>query len=400
MIFHELKQPYSLYNWELFFHTPVLLADTLSKAQQFEDAMKWFHFVFNPIADGNEDNRFWQFTPFKNINSKRILDSIFNNLKPNAADKTINEWRNKPFMPHVIARSRPVAYMKWVVMKYIDNLLSWGDYLFRQDTIETINQATQIYVLAGHILGPRPMMIPKRGEIKPQTYLGLLDKWDAFGNAMVELELEAPFSNQTDLPYGTANNEIAFANIFGLASTPYFCIPNNPKLMGYWDTLADRLYKIRNCQNIEGIFRKLPLFELPIDPALLVRAAAQGLSIAAVLNELNTPMPNYRFYYLLQKALELCNELKSLGGAMLSAIEKKDNEAISLIRAKHEGVMQNLLMEIKKKQVEEAEKNIDSLMQNRKTMEDRMRYYLKLSGLDNKWCLRFQMILTVYPMIL
>lgn len=381
-IFHELKRPYSLYNWELFFHTPILLADALSKAQQYEEAMKWFHFVFNPIADGTDDNRFWQFRPFQEINSKKILDSIFNNLKPNTADKTINEWRTKPFMPHVVARSRPVAYMKWVVMKYVDNILAWGDYLFRQDTIETINQATQLYVLARHILGQKPMMIPKRGKIKPQTYLGLLDKWDAFGNAMVELELAAPFSNQTTLPFGMINQEIAFANIFGIASSLYFCIPNNPKLMGYWDTLADRLYKIRHCLNIEGVFRKLPLFEPPIDPALLVKAAAQGLSIASVLNDLNTPMPNYRFYYLLQKALELCNELKSLGGAMLSAIEKKDNETIALIRAKHESVMQNLMMEIKKKQLEEAQKNIESLQQNRKTPEARMKYYLKLSGLD------------------
>lgn len=381
-IYHELKRPYSLYNWELFFHTPILLADALSKAQHYEEAMKWFHFVFNPIADGTDDTRFWQFLPFKNIKGQRILDSIFNNLQPNTANKTITEWRNKPFMPHVVARSRPVAYMKWVVMKYIDNLLAWGDDLFRQDTIETINQATQLYVLAGHILGPRPMMIPKRGKIKPQTYLGLLDKWDAFGNAMVELELAAPFSNQTTLPFGTINNELVSANIFGIASSLYFCIPNNPKLMGYWDTVADRLYKIRHCLNIEGVFRKLPLFEPPIDPALLVKAAAQGLSIASVLNDLNTPMPNYRFYYLLQKALELCNELKSLGGAMLSAIEKKENETIALLRAKHESVMQNLVMEIKKKQLEEAQKNIESLLQNRKAPEERMKYYLKLSGLD------------------
>lgn len=382
--YHELKRPYSLYNWELFFHTPILLADELSKAQQFEESMKWFHFVFNPIADGDEDNRFWEFKPFKEIDSQRILDSIFNSLKPNAADQTqtINEWRDKPFMPHVVARNRPVSYMKWVVMKYIDNLVAWGDYLFRQDTIESINQATQLYILAGHILGTRPMMIPKRGKIKVQTYLSLLDKWDAFGNAMVELELAAPFSNQTTLPYTVVNDEIALANIFGSASSLYFCIPNNPKLMGYWDTLEDRLYKIRHCQNISGVFRKLALFEPPIDPALLVKAAAQGLSIASVLNDLNSPMPNYRFYYLLQKALELCNELKSLGAAMLSAIEKKDNESIALIRAKHESVMQNLVMEIKKSQLEEAQKNLESLEQNRKAPAEKMKYYLKLSGLD------------------
>lgn len=93
-------------------------------------------------------------------------------------------------------------------------------------------------------------------------------------------------------------------------------------------------------------------------------------------------MPNYRFYYLLQKALELCNELKSLGGAMISAIEKKDNEAISLIRARHEGTMNNLMMEIKKLQLEEAQKSLESLQQNRKAPEARMRFYLQLIGED------------------
>jgi hypothetical protein len=36
-------------------------------------------------------------------------------------------------------------------------------------------------------------------------------------------------------------------------------------------------------------------------------------------------MPNYRFYFLL-KAIELCAELKSLGGAFLAAKEKGDTD--------------------------------------------------------------------------
>jgi hypothetical protein len=47
-------------------------------------------------------------------------------------------------------------------------------------------------------------------------------------------------------------------------------------------------------------------------------------------------MPNYRFYYLLQKALELCSEIKALGNAFLSTKEKGDAEALSQLRAKHE----------------------------------------------------------------
>lgn len=380
--YHELKRPYSIYNWELFFHAPMMLANSLSESGQFEEAMNWYHYVFNPMAEGDDDKRFWQFTPFKETDSKRILESIFNSLKPNQSNNSISEWRDNPFNPHLVARNRPVAYMKWVVMKYVDNLIAWGDHLFRQDTIETLNQATQLYVLAGHILGPKPQIIPKRGKTKPQTYNSLLEKWDAFGNAMVEMEVIAPNSNQISILVGDINGEPSFGNVFGFGSSLYFCIPNNPKLLGYWDTLADRLFKIRHCQNIDGIFRKLPLFEPPIDPALLVNATSQGVSISDVLNEIDTTMPNYRFYYLLQKALELCGELKSLGSLLLSAIEKKDNEKISLIRAKHENTTNNLILEIKKQQLEEANKTLESLQENRKAPELRMKYYLQLIGED------------------
>jgi Tc toxin complex TcA C-terminal TcB-binding domain/Neuraminidase-like domain/Salmonella virulence plasmid 28.1kDa A protein len=387
-LYHELKRPYSLYNWEAAFHAPMLLVDRLLKSQQFEQALKMCHYVFNPLAEGTDDiKRVWKFAPFKDVDAENILEKLFLGLDPNQPDNTpnqqINEWRDRPFEPHVIARSRPVAYMKWVVMKYIEILIAWGDYLFRQDTIETLNQATQLYVLAGHIYGPRGQKIPKRGKTQPQTYNSLLNKWDAFGNAMVELELAFPFSNQTSLPFGDkGNGVVGLANIFGFATSLYFCIPDNPKLRGLRDTIDDRLFKLRNCQNIEGVFRKLPLFEPPIDPALLVQAAAQGLSLASVLNDLNTPVPNYRFYYLLQKALELCSELKSMGNAFLSAKEKGDSEELSKLRSKHESSIQNLVMEVRKQQLEEASKSIDALEQNRKSPEYRMQHYLGLIGED------------------
>lgn len=385
-LYHELKRAYSLYNWEATFHAPMQLVDRLLKSQLFEQALKMCHYVFNPYAKGIGKERFWQFPPFKVVDAESVLEKLFMGLNPNEPDNTpgeqINEWRDKPFQPHVIARSRPVAYMKWVVMKYIEILIAWGDYLFRQDTIETLNQATQLYVLAAHIYGPRGQKIPKRGKVQPQTYNSLLDKWDAFGNAMVELELAFPFSNQTPFPSGDSNGVVGLANVFGFATTLYFCIPDNPKLRGLRDTIDDRLFKIRHCQNIEGVFRKLPLFEPPIDPALLVQAAAQGLSLASVLNDLNSPMPNYRFYYLLQKALELCAELKSMGNAFLSAKEKGDAEALSKLRAKHESTMHNLLMEVKKQQLEEAGKSLEALQQSRKGPVYRLQHHLKLIGED------------------
>jgi|GEM_PF-475368 len=382
-IYDELKRPYSLYNWETFFHTPFQIANELSANQHFEEAMKWYHYIFDPTAPGTDPKRCWKFLPFKEIDTTNILDNLFDSLQPNTPDQKISQWRDKPFQPHVIARGRPAAYMKNVVMKYIDNLLAWGDYLFRQDTLETVNYATQLYVLAAH-LSPAIERIPKQGKIKPQTYISLLNKWDAFGNAMVELELLAPFSQQTTQSFGTLGSgaDVATANLFGFASSLYFCIPNNPKLQGYRDLIADRLYKIRYCENIDGVFRMLPLWDPPIDPALLVAATAQGLSLDSVLNDVNSALPNYRFIYLLQKAIDLCNEVKSLGNQLLSVFEKGDAEAMSVMRAGHETAMNNLVMEVKKMQVEEANSALEGLQQNRRTTEYRLRHYLQMMGED------------------
>ena len=55
-------------------------------------------------------------------------------------------------------------------MKYLDNLLAWGDSLFRQDTMETINEATQLYVLAANILGTKPQKIPPTQKYRPKSY--------------------------------------------------------------------------------------------------------------------------------------------------------------------------------------------------------------------------------------
>jgi hypothetical protein len=380
--YHELKRSYSLYNWELGFHSVMGLVDRALKAQQFDLALTFIHYVLDPSAKGNDATRFWQFPPFKEIDATQSIEDFFLGLQPNASESTINEWRDKPFRPHVVARSRPSAYMKYVAMKYIEILIAYGDYYYRQYTLETLPLAIQCYVLAAHLYGPKGQMIPRRGKVKAETYASLLDRWDAFGNAMVELELAFPFSNQTPLPIGVSNGVVGFANVFGFATALYFCIPDNPQMRALRTTIDDRLFNIRHCRDINGVFRLPPLFEPPIDPALLVAATAQGLSISSVLNDLNSPMPNYRFYYLLQKALELCNELKSLGNSLLSAKEKGDAEAMAQMRARHETGIQTLLMDVKKLQLDESQKSLDALQQSRLGPASRMAFYLGLIGED------------------
>ena len=58
---------YSCYNWELFYHAVLFIANSLSRNQRFEEARKWFHYIFDPTKTTQEDGpqRFWITAPFK-----------------------------------------------------------------------------------------------------------------------------------------------------------------------------------------------------------------------------------------------------------------------------------------------------------------------------------------------
>ena len=46
--------PYGSYNWELFFHIPLLIATRLMQNQRFAEARRWFHYIFDPTCTDGE----------------------------------------------------------------------------------------------------------------------------------------------------------------------------------------------------------------------------------------------------------------------------------------------------------------------------------------------------------
>ncbi|WP_437580755.1 neuraminidase-like domain-containing protein [Sorangium sp. So ce887] len=373
---------YSAYNWELFFHAPLLIADRLSENQRFEEAQRWFHTIFDPTTGSTDPvpARFWKLRPFYEAMQANSIETLLleiegGNPQSEELARQIDAWRRDPFNPHLIARMRLAAYQKTVVMKYIDNLIRWADQLFRRDTIESINEATQLYVLAADILGPRPRTIPPRASTAPSTYRELEPLLDALSNALVEIE-----SFVTPI-VGAGGDEV---EAMVLPTTLYFCVPPNDKLLGYWDTVADRLFKIRHCMSIEGVVRQLPLFEPPIDPALLVQAAAAGVDITTVINDISAPAPHHRFQVLLQRANDLCTEVKSLGASLLAAREKRDAEALAALRAGHEVQLLGTLRQVKETQVTEARESLAALGAGREVVSRRHAFYRDVEYL-NTW---------------
>lgn len=376
---------YAPYNWELFFHAPMMIAQRLSGNQRFEEALQWFHYVFDPTATDaatpdpqTPQQRYWVTKPFYETTKadyyKQKIEHILVLIAKGdqALRDQVAEWRANPFNPHLIARMRTVAYQKNVLIKYVNTLIAWGDQLFGQDTIESLNEATQLYVLAAELLGPRPRSVPRRAPNPVRTFYQLQAKGiDDFGNVLRQVENLLPDMPVRAAPYPD-NLDLPRLDVL------YFGIPTNEKLLTLWDTVEDRLFKIRHCMNLAGQVRQLPLFEPPIDPALLVKATAAGLDIGAALTDISAPMPPYRFALMLQRAREVCAAVSNLGTALLAAMEKRDAETFAVLLHRHEGELLDLLRDVRAGQVAEAQAELEAGHRGRDVTEVRRAYHQKL----------------------
>ena len=203
--------PYANYNWELLYHIPVMIAVHLSNNQRFAEAQKWFHLVFDPTSTDTSvppPECFWKSFVFRNANGIQNINSLVSLLSTPDSELDPAQIQAKadvvtgyngilanPFDPHLVARTRPSAYQWYVVMKYLDNLIAWGDSLFLADTIETINEATLCYVLAANLLGPRPQVMPPPTTASPRNFLQLKQAGlDRMSDALVSLEAQFPFN--------------------------------------------------------------------------------------------------------------------------------------------------------------------------------------------------------------
>ncbi len=376
----DLASAYGAYNWELFFHAPLLVALRLAKEGRHEEAQRWFHFIFDPTVDDSDPSakRFWRFLPLKlerHEGAQQVVAALSGAAPKNSPQAQNTEaqliaWTARPFSPHVIAQLRFAAYQKTVVMKYIDNLLEWGDRLFRQDTMESIQEATQLYVLASNIMGPRPERIARIVDPPATTFRAIRGEKNIFANWMVRFETQ-----QVRRPFRV----VARPEHHGVTQalrmeTEYFCVPHNPQLEKYWDTVQDRLHKIRNCMNIQGVVRQLPLFEPPIDPGMLVRAAAAGADLGSVVSGLNAPPPHHRFSFLMARALKLAEELRSFGQMTLQALERKDAEALVTLRANNESLLQRAIRDVRKVYVKQVEEELAELALQREELELKLQY--------------------------
>ncbi|SNY38429.1 hemopexin repeat-containing protein [Paractinoplanes atraurantiacus] len=445
----DFRSANGLYYWEIFFHAPVLIAQALNQAQRFEDARRWYEYVFDPT----DPRSCWRFLPFLSVDPGELADGLaelltrvrkagssttktqtaldpvltaLRDLAPAVAQsrdprtpaeqaalvtitdpskhkdiadavramlavKTITPARREaierfreatllaveagtlfdavgdreslmrayqddPFDPHAVAGLRPVAYRRAVVMAYIDNLLDWGDMLFRQFTPETVDEARMLYVLAHDLLGERPerlatRLLPARtaAELTEQDVLGFLTGGGTLLAGAGEVHA-------------------------GLAD-PYFTIGENRMFAAYWDRVDDRLAKIRASQDILGVARSLPLFAPPVDAAALVAGVADGAAPAEIAAASASSVPHLRFGAVHRQARELADRLTQFGGELLSVLERGSAEELSLLQSRQEQAIRAMGRDIRLAHIRAAEQNLAQLTVNRTAAAERITHY-------------------------
>jgi hypothetical protein len=367
----DFNGPYGNYYWELFFHAPMMIAMKLHSNQKFSDAQKWFKYIFDPttatIGDDSggkyPESSHWNFMPFRNY----TIESLVTMLQ-NAGE--IQAYNEDPFDPHAIARLRLGAYEKFAVIACINNLIDWGDYLFSQYTWESITEATMLYIYAYDLLGEKPRNVGAVKNQEPTDFENILVSYLKTKKDIPQflIDLEGVLASSPDT--GIPGSKRPFNEIYA-----YFSVPGNSQFMAYWDTVEDRLFKIRHSLNIKGEKQLLALFEPEIDPMELVRAVGADNSLFGISSYFQTVIPYYRFDYILSKAKEVTSTVIQLGSSLLSALEKNDSEAMSLLNTTHELNILNMITMQKEKQIDNQLKNIESLNENLNNAKNRYNTY-------------------------
>ena len=156
----------------------------LSKNQRFAEAQRWFHYIFDPTddSDGPTPERFWKVQAVPDAPTSSSSRRSWSTSRP-APTRTLQRrddrqhrapGRTTPFRPHVVARYRPVG----LHVQDGDGVPGQPDRLGRLAVPpghrrERSTRRRSSTCSRPTSSGPRPQAVPRKGSVRPQTYASL-----------------------------------------------------------------------------------------------------------------------------------------------------------------------------------------------------------------------------------
>ncbi|WP_158578920.1 hemopexin repeat-containing protein [Spongiactinospora rosea] len=426
-----------LYYWEIFFHAPLLIAQALNGAQRFEEAGRWYEYVFDPTTP----SRYWRFLPFLAADVYALVAECRKDLAELGSGSL--ESLLSPILAELTALApafRRARDLTTDELDYLSHLAGTG-----LDEVKAAlagdpraaGLAERVAIVGGlrrqyNSMGDRQALIRAYlddpydphaiAALRPDAYRravvmayidNLLDWGDMlFGQYTAETIDEArmlyiyaydllgprpitlgPAALPPAAPYspdlgdgpvetGHLTAEGALLKDSGAVHAgvahPYFYVPGNERFQEYWTRVEDRLTKIRASLDIMGVSRPIPLFDPPLDVMALVRGAAASETADVAAAAAAVPVPAYRFEVVYQRARDLADRLRQLGADLVDVIDRRDNEQLSRLQNRQDGEILALTTQLKETEVKIAEEGLAEARDAKAAAENRVAYYKKL----------------------
>ncbi|MER2370242.1 neuraminidase-like domain-containing protein [Photorhabdus laumondii] len=335
----------SLYFWELFYYTPMLIAQRLLHEQNFDEANRWLKYVWNPsghIANGQKQYpHTW-------------------NVRPLQEDTSWNDDPLGSFDPDAIAQYDPMHYKVASFMRTLDLLIEQGDYAYRQLERDTLAEAKMWYMQALHLLGDKP-------------HLSLSSTWN-------DPELEEAADLEKQKTHAKAVADLRQGQSTGGSNTDLFLPQVNEVMLSYWQKLEQRLYNLRHNLSIDGQPLHLPIFATPADPKALLSAA-----VASSQGGNNLPsafISVWRFPHMLENARSMVSQLTQFGSTLQNIIERQDAEALNTLLQNQAAELVLTNLSIQDKTIEELDVEKTVLEKTRAGAQSRFDSYSKFYNED------------------
>nr|WP_217591284.1 neuraminidase-like domain-containing protein [Burkholderia sp. GbtcB21] len=332
----------ALYFWELFYYSPMLVAQRLLLEQRFDDAQCWLQYVWNPsgyVVRGQLQSYQW-------------------NVRPLEEDLGWNAELLDSTDPDAVAQYDPMHYKVATFMRWLDLLLARGDRAYRQLERDTLSEAKMWYLQALHLLGEQPYL-PRTAEWSEPPLAVAAD--ETTQRAHLEA-LEALSAGAQPAPL-TANS-----------LTALFLPQANDVLLGYWRTLEQRLYNLRHNLSIDGRPLTLPLYATPANPKELLSAAVASSSGGGKVFPPAEPSL-WRFAPMLENAKSTVSQLMQFGSNLQGISERQDGEQLSQLLQTQAKELVLISLDAQDKTLAEVDADIDAVKAAQQGAQQRRAHY-------------------------
>jgi hypothetical protein len=308
------------------FRAALTVAGTLRAHCRFEAALKWYELAFNPLQSDDT----WARCPTP-VTTLPPGDHPRGIPRAPGAVAPAGGGDDEPCCPQEPV-SDDVARDRAVTLQYLETLLQWGAALTCRNSPEAFRQATVLFETLERVLGPHPTTVLAQDDGKnPMTLAAFVPR----------------------------------------------PAPLNPRLLALYDRTADRLALIHHCLNARRLRNGRPNLDLPYWGDSPLRDGWKT-TVQVCQDEDDWCLSccsAYRFVFLVQKALELAGEVRTLGAELLAAYEKGDAEALASLRATQERQLLALALEVRQNQWREADWQAQALRKTKDGAQTRKRYF-------------------------